>query len=162
MIDQIFSNLIDLSSFQRRSFLSFRNEPSNLFHERNTLGHGISVFGDRLVPRIHTDLAQHEATAETANADQTSGAQPSSFEAGHRLEFSSDRRGRFLRQTGEIANRGTNGLGSGQRNGPHADGSGEAKAETEPHHRDGAIQPRKSEPYIFFLKFYLPISVYFE
>ena len=111
------------------------------------------MFGDRLVPGIHAYLAQHEATAETANADQTSGAQPSTFEAGHRLAFGPDRRGRFLRKAGEIANRGTNGLGSGQRNGPHADGSGEAKAETEPHHRDGAIQPRKSEPCIFVLFF---------
>lgn len=137
-----------------------RHEPTDLLHERHSFGHGIAVLGERFFTWNHADLPEFKTTTtttttatQTTDASQTSSTQSSSIEAGHRFEFSSNRRSWFLRQTGKVTDRGENGSSAGQGNGAHANGGRETKAETKSHHGDGAIQSWKSgwNNYIFLI-----------
>lgn len=79
----MYNFILELQHFTfRKSIAFFRDESTDLLHERNTLGHGVSVFRERCIPWIHAEPTEPEATTETTNANQTSSAEPSTFETG--------------------------------------------------------------------------------
>lgn len=122
-----------------------RNEPPDLLHERDVLGHRVPGLRERRIPWLYAHVPRLEAAGEAAGAVEAAGVEPAVLETRRGLELHAGRRGGLLRAAGQAADRGANGPGASQGDGAYANGSGEAEAEAEPHHRNGAMQSGKGE-----------------